>query len=157
MARITHPYPQPGTVNDRVGTQDGPVVFIDGFAEVDLTDKPILHAFYVQHGYGIDYDLDEVADTVDINVPIGALTIRELRKVASDNGVDIPKDLRLKDDILEHVETTLAERKIVADGGVVQKTLEVVHTEEHPFGILPEVDPTSYDPDSIPLDATPED
>lgn len=154
MARITHPYPQPGTVNDRVGTQDGPVVFIDGFAEVDLTDKPILHSFYVQHGYGIDYDLDEVAEDVDINVPIGALTIKELRKVAADNGVEIPKDLRLKDDILELVETTLAERKIIADGGVVEATLEVVHTQDHPFGILPEFDPENPIRESVPLDPT---
>jgi hypothetical protein len=50
VARIIHPRPQAGRVTDRIGG----VEFVDGFAEVDLSDKPHLRDSFVQHGYGIE-------------------------------------------------------------------------------------------------------
>lgn len=49
MARIKHPRPQLGRVKDAIGG----VEFIDGYADVDLTDKPNLAAAYKLHGYEI--------------------------------------------------------------------------------------------------------
>lgn len=121
MARITHPSPTPGRTRPGVAG----VVFQDGVAEVDLTGKPILHDFYNRHGYGIDYDLDELA--ANVNVPLSALTRAELRKVAADNGIEVPKSIKLKDELVEFVESALARRKLLADGfalGVAEEDLE---------------------------------
>lgn len=117
MARITHPNPQPG----RTRPQQAGVVFQDGVADVDLTDKPLLHAFYVQQGYGIDYDFDELADNVSVNIPLSALTIAELLKVASDNTVDVPTPIARgrKAALVEHIEGALAHRRLVAEGAAI--------------------------------------
>lgn len=50
MSRITHPQPQVGIVTDRIGG----IEFTDGFAEVDLSDKPNLREAFLQHGYVIE-------------------------------------------------------------------------------------------------------
>lgn len=117
MARITHPNPQLGRTRPGVGG----VVFQDGVAEVDLTDKPILHDFFVRHGYGIDYDIDELSDNASVNIPLSALTIKELLKVAADNAVDVPPAVAKgrKAAILDHVEGALAHRKLVAEGSAI--------------------------------------
>jgi len=121
MARITHPRPTLGRTRPGVGG----VVFQDGVAEVDLTDKPILHDFYLRHGYKIDYDIDELA--ADVNVPLSSLTIKELHKVAADNRVEVSKSIKLKDELVEFVESALARRKLMADGsalGVADEDLD---------------------------------
>ncbi|ANP74534.1 hypothetical protein [Cryobacterium arcticum] len=54
MARVLHPQPQVGIVTDRLGG----IEFTDGVAEVDLSDKPILSAALVQHGYTVELTPD---------------------------------------------------------------------------------------------------
>lgn len=78
MARITHPRPQVGTIVDRLGG----VIFRDGFAEVDLSDKPNLAAAYAQHGYVVE----EPAPIIDLT----KLSARELRDVADVEGIEYP-------------------------------------------------------------------
>jgi len=85
VARITHPHPTLGTTLPQVGG----VVFRDGIAEVDLTDKPNLRSFYEQHGYGIEEDVD-----------LATLTVRELRDIADVEGVDVPAKAK-KSELLE--------------------------------------------------------
>ncbi|MDY7542605.1 MULTISPECIES: hypothetical protein [unclassified Cryobacterium] len=50
MSRIKHPNPQQGTFRDILGG----VVFVDGFAEVDLADDPNLRDAYQMHGYEVE-------------------------------------------------------------------------------------------------------
>lgn len=85
MARIKHPHPQLGTVKDRLGG----VIFRDGFAEVDLSDKPNLRDAYAQHGYTVIKQVDET--------PFFDLTVAELLKLAKSKGIDIPKGARKAD------------------------------------------------------------
>jgi hypothetical protein len=134
MARITHPNPQLGRTRPGVGG----VVFRDGVAEVDLTDKPILHDFYVKHGYGIDYDIDELAANVNVNIPLSALTIKELLKVASDNAVDVPAEVARgrKAQLLEHIEGVLAHRKLVTEGSAIGELDGVDADELQEFAVV---------------------
>ncbi len=130
MARITHPRPQLG--RSRPGVAG--VVFVDGVAEVDLSDKPVLHEFYLRQGYGVEHDVDELGGNV--NVPLSTLTIAELRKVAADNDFEIPSALKLKADIAAYVETMLAVRTlhptVVIDGPlVVEGSLTVTSAAQH--------------------------
>lgn len=91
MARIKHPHPQLGTVKDRLGG----VIFRDGFAEVDLSDKPNLRDAYIQHGYRIEEQLrvgtvvtgsDDAQPFIDLN----SLTRAALRDVAEVEGIEYP-------------------------------------------------------------------
>ena len=58
MARIIHPTRHVGTFTDRLGD----VVFHDGVADVDLSDKPNLSAAFIQHGYEIEEVVELTAD-----------------------------------------------------------------------------------------------
>lgn len=90
MARIKHPNPQLGRVRDRIAG----IEFIDGYADVDLSDKPNLAAAYAMHGYGVE---PEVAETATINdtfasehagdETLDSLTIPELKALADDAGI----------------------------------------------------------------------
>ena len=58
MSRIIHPTRHVGTFTDRLGD----VVFHDGVADVDLSDKPNLSAAFIQHGYEIEEVVELTAD-----------------------------------------------------------------------------------------------
>lgn len=62
MARIKHPRFQPGRTK-ALGLE-----FIDGYADVDLTDAPILHQALLQHGYEIRTLIDSPAYGLGIQV-----------------------------------------------------------------------------------------
>jgi hypothetical protein len=72
MSRIKHPQPQVGIVVDDLGG----IEFTDGFAEVDLTDKPNLREAYLQHGYGITDPLRAVDGAGD---PMVGATVTMVR------------------------------------------------------------------------------
>ena len=83
MARIKHPQPQLGRITDRIGG----IEFVDGFAAVDLSDKPNLAAAYEMHGYTV----------VNEGTPFFDLTVPELRELAVIEGIDIPKNAKKAD------------------------------------------------------------
>lgn len=85
MARITHPRPRPGRVTD-LGIE-----FVDGIADVDLTDRDVLRQALTQHRYGID----EVPELEEHTVP-------ELKKLAAEKGVDLPAKAK-KADIVDAI------------------------------------------------------
>lgn len=96
MARIKHPRPQIGTIVDRLGG----VIFRDGYAEVDLTDKPNLAAAYEQHGYVVEAALttdDDLSGLLEASEAAGdildleSLTRPQLQSLARIRSVDVPK------------------------------------------------------------------
>ncbi len=80
MARIKHPHPQLGRIFDRIGG----IEFVDGYADVDLSDKPNLAAAYAMHGYTVANEGKAFFD----------LTVPELRELAAIEGLDIPKNAK---------------------------------------------------------------
>lgn len=85
MARIKHPQFKPGRATD-LGIE-----FIDGFAEVDLTDKPILRQALLQHGYEID-------ETVGLD----ERTVPELRAELEELGYEVKTSWR-KPELIERL------------------------------------------------------
>ncbi|CAN5424590.1 hypothetical protein BH09ACT9_BH09ACT9_00670 [soil metagenome] len=105
MARIKHPNPpHEGTFTDRLGRDLGGIIFRDGYADVDLADKPNLHAAYIQHGYGIDYDVDDLFPDQTSEVLLSDMTIAALRELAAAELIDLPKKLRKHAEIVEYIE-----------------------------------------------------
>lgn len=105
MARIKHPHFQPGRVKSPLG-----VVFVDGFAEVDLTDKPILRQALVQHRYEID-DVPELVEH----------TVQELRDELKSLGYDVKSSWRkpeLVERLAQHRELNT---ETIVEGDAVEK------------------------------------
>ncbi|MDN4598459.1 hypothetical protein [Leifsonia virtsii] len=91
MARIKHPQPQLGRIRDRIGG----IEFIDGYADVDLSDKPNLVAAYAMHGYEVEPEVAETAvisdtavDEHDGDESLDALTVAELKALADEAGIE---------------------------------------------------------------------
>jgi len=99
MARIKHPRFQPGR------TKALGIEFIDGYADVDLTDKPILAQALLQHGFEIELEA----------VQLESLTVRELRDVAEIEGIDLPSRAT-KAELIEVISRSPVPPAIGADG-----------------------------------------
>lgn len=119
MARIKHPHPQPGRVRDRIGG----IEFIDGYADVDLSDKPNLADAYAMHGYEIEPEVAETATISDTAVSdhepdesLDSLTVSELKALADDAGIKA-KAKWSKADYVEalanHLETVIGSAETV--------------------------------------------
>lgn len=94
MSRIKHPRFQPGR------SRSLGIEFVDGYAEVDLADKPNLSAALIQHGYSIeetltvDGDLSGLLEASDASgdiLDLETLTVPQLRSLARIRSVDVPK------------------------------------------------------------------
>lgn len=128
MARIKHPRPQLGRVVDRIGG----IEFIDGYADVDLSDKPNLAAAYAMHGYEVEPEVAETAtisetaaDAHEGDESLDSLTVAELKALADDAGIK-PKSKWSKADYVEalanHLETVIGTQPAIvelADGTVL--------------------------------------
>ncbi|UAJ80156.1 hypothetical protein IT072_03665 [Leifsonia sp. ZF2019] len=91
MARIKHPRPQLGRIRDRIAG----VEFIDGYADIDLSDKPNLADAYAMHGYEVEPEVAETATISDTAVSehegdesLDSLTIPELKALADESGIE---------------------------------------------------------------------
>ncbi|RFA12161.1 hypothetical protein B7R22_17180 [Subtercola boreus] len=144
MARIKHPNPpSKGTFIDRLGG----LKFYDGYAYVDLADKPNLHAALIQHKYDIEYDVDDLFTDQPEEITatmLEDLTIAELRDIANVEGIDIPKQARKKAEIISAIEACQTIR-ILEDGQAPAEPLnadstvsgETVTLPSDSFGLLP--------------------
>lgn len=111
MARIIHPRPQLGRAKDRIGG----IEFIDGVAQVDLSDKPNLVAAYNLHGYTVEPEVAEAAAEIaplaghNPDEALDSLTVAELRDLADEAGIAAKSGWNKADyvnalaDHLEHV------------------------------------------------------
>lgn len=128
MARIKHPHPQLGRITDRIGS----IEFIDGYANVDLSDKPNLAAAYAMHGYEVEPEVAETAAISDAAVgahdgdeSLDSLTVPELKALADDAGITT-KAKWSKADYVEvlsrHLESVIGSQPAIvelADGTII--------------------------------------
>lgn len=124
MARVAHPLPLPGT-QTFIG-----ITFHDGFAELDLTDQPIIVEALLQHGYTIEDTLEgdgegEEPEFIDLN----KLKLPELRDIATTEGIDFdPKATKpeLVDLISRHPFAEAIVEDVIAVGSIVALTDEAI-------------------------------
>jgi hypothetical protein len=113
MSRIKHPRFQPGRVKSPIAS----IVFIDGYADVDLGDNDDLRLALIQHGYEIDE-----------SVGLEERTVAELRAELEDLGYDVKTAWR-KPELIERIAQhhELATEKVAPADGVERfATVEMV-------------------------------
>lgn len=118
------------------------IEFRDGVTEVEAL-HPEREKAFIQHGHRVEYTVDQLAEDFDVDVPLSALSIKRLRQVAEDSGVDIPKNLRRKAEIVLAIEAELAHLRALA------AETDPDSRVSGGFELLPEV--VSNDPDATPL------
>ena len=85
MSRIIHPTRHVGTFTDRLGD----VVFHDGVADVDLSDKPNLRDAYRLHGYKVQVPPIITPTQPEREFPGTDSTKAELLAYAADHDIDL--------------------------------------------------------------------